>query len=182
TVKSGTGKDSDEDDDENDDDNDEEEETAKDDKETTETGKGGDEVRERGDSENESVDEEEQESRLSEEARRREEEDAKELYRDVNINQGRAFRFEERLRLLETSFNEYRQTNQVAGAVSVIPGIVHQFIDQQLKETVREMEETPLPVYETGADEQKSHHPEWFSQPRKPPSPDRAWNAALPAA
>nr|GEY31497.1 hypothetical protein [Tanacetum cinerariifolium] len=25
-------------------------------------------------------------------------------------------------------------------------------------------------------------HPEWFSQPRKPPSPDRAWNAALPAA
>nr|GFC92146.1 hypothetical protein [Tanacetum cinerariifolium] len=25
-------------------------------------------------------------------------------------------------------------------------------------------------------------HPEWFSQPRKPPSPDRAWNTALPAA
>nr|GFD61866.1 hypothetical protein [Tanacetum cinerariifolium] len=34
-------------------------------------------------------DEEEQESRLSEEARIREEEDAEELYRDVNINQGR---------------------------------------------------------------------------------------------
>nr|GFB80615.1 hypothetical protein [Tanacetum cinerariifolium] len=95
-----------------------------------------------------------------------------------------AFRFEERLRLLETSFNEYRQTNQVAsavaGAVSAIPGIVHQYMDQQLKEAVREtyqkwnsrrslskrwkeieehvqttcqMEETPLPVYETGADE-----------------------------
>nr|GEU56680.1 hypothetical protein [Tanacetum cinerariifolium] len=164
------------------------------------------------DSEKESDDEEEQESRLSEEARLREEEDAEELYRDVNINQGRglqitqsvedthviltsvnpdhpqesssmssfvssmlnplsdeggesiftttssqsvslvppapimtpstiatittsgeapippptipsiilenlptfnsAFRFEERLRLLETSFNEYRQTNQ----------------------------------------------------------------------
>nr|GFC23177.1 hypothetical protein [Tanacetum cinerariifolium] len=41
------------------------------------------------DSENESDDEEEQESRLSEEARIREEEDAEELYRDVNINQGR---------------------------------------------------------------------------------------------
>nr|GFD07120.1 hypothetical protein [Tanacetum cinerariifolium] len=93
---------------------DEEEETAKDDKDTKETGKGGDEVRERGgeseeemetseeeevsfdpiprtpeDSEKESDDEEEQESRLSEEARIREEEDAKELYRDVNINQGR---------------------------------------------------------------------------------------------
>nr|GFB06365.1 hypothetical protein [Tanacetum cinerariifolium] len=41
------------------------------------------------DSEKESDEEEEQESRLSEEARIREEEDAEELYRDVNINQGR---------------------------------------------------------------------------------------------
>nr|GFD45738.1 hypothetical protein [Tanacetum cinerariifolium] len=39
-------------------------------------------------SEKESDDEEEQESRLSEEVRIQEE-DAKELYRDVNINQGR---------------------------------------------------------------------------------------------
>nr|GFB83715.1 hypothetical protein [Tanacetum cinerariifolium] len=53
-------------------------------------------------------------------------------------------------------------------------------------QTTCQMEETPLPVYETGAVEQPivqtSQHPEWFSQPRKPPSPDRAWNAALPAA
>nr|GFB36911.1 hypothetical protein [Tanacetum cinerariifolium] len=49
-----------------------------------------------------------------------------------------AFRFEERLRLLETSFYEYRQTNQVANVVSAIPGIVHQYMDQQMKETVRE--------------------------------------------
>nr|GFD28235.1 hypothetical protein [Tanacetum cinerariifolium] len=39
---------------------------------------------------------------------------------------------------------------------------------------------------EIGADEQPivqtSQYPEWFSQPRKPPSPDRAWNAALPVA
>nr|GFB90445.1 hypothetical protein [Tanacetum cinerariifolium] len=41
------------------------------------------------DSEKESDDEEEQESRLSEEARIQEDEDADELYRDVNINQGR---------------------------------------------------------------------------------------------
>nr|GFC51106.1 hypothetical protein [Tanacetum cinerariifolium] len=41
------------------------------------------------DSEKESDDEEEQESRLTEEARIQEEEDADELYRDVNINQGR---------------------------------------------------------------------------------------------
>nr|GFD35090.1 hypothetical protein [Tanacetum cinerariifolium] len=90
------------------------------------------------DSEKESDNEEEQESRLSEEARLREEEDAEELYRDVNINQGRAFHFEERLRLLETSFNEYRQTNQYADAMSAIPGIVHQYVDQQMKEAVRE--------------------------------------------
>nr|GFC91728.1 hypothetical protein [Tanacetum cinerariifolium] len=52
-------------------------------------------------------------------------------------------------------------------------------------QTTCQMEETPLPVYETGADEQPivqtSQHPEWFSQPRKPPSSDRAWNVALPA-
>nr|GFB24278.1 hypothetical protein [Tanacetum cinerariifolium] len=29
---------------------------------------------------------------------------------------------------------------------------------------------------------QTSQHPKWFSQPRKPPSPDRAWNTALPVA
>nr|GFC78646.1 hypothetical protein [Tanacetum cinerariifolium] len=48
------------------------------------------------------------------------------------------FCFDERLRLLETSFSEYRQTNQFADAVSAIPGIVHQYIDQQMKEAVRE--------------------------------------------
>nr|GEV97970.1 hypothetical protein [Tanacetum cinerariifolium] len=53
-------------------------------------------------------------------------------------------------------------------------------------QTTCQMEETSLPMYETGADDQPivqtSQHPEWFSQPRKPPSPDRAWNTALPAA
>nr|GEV44007.1 hypothetical protein [Tanacetum cinerariifolium] len=73
-VKFGAGKDGDEDDDEDDDDDGEEEETAKDDEADKETGKSGDEERE---------------SRLSKEARIQEEEDAEELYRDVNINQGR---------------------------------------------------------------------------------------------
>nr|GFB18595.1 hypothetical protein [Tanacetum cinerariifolium] len=48
-----------------------------------------------------------------------------------------AFRFEERLRSLETSFSEYRQTNQFADVVSAIPGIVHQYMDQQIKEAVQ---------------------------------------------
>nr|GFB62615.1 hypothetical protein [Tanacetum cinerariifolium] len=131
------------------------------------------------------------ELRLSEEARIQEEEDADELYRDVNINQGRglqvtqnvedshvtltpvnhevhkrvhlcrrdapippptipsiilenlltfnsAFRFDERLRSLETSFSEYRQTNPFVGAVSAIPGIVQQYMTQQMTEVVRE--------------------------------------------
>nr|GFC03974.1 hypothetical protein [Tanacetum cinerariifolium] len=49
-----------------------------------------------------------------------------------------AFRFKERLRVLETSVSEYRQTNQFADAVSAIPGIIHQYMDQQMKEAVRE--------------------------------------------
>nr|GFC72422.1 hypothetical protein [Tanacetum cinerariifolium] len=100
------------------------------------------------DSKKESDDEEEQESKLSEEARIQEEEGAEELYHDVNINQGRGLQVTqnvedthviltpERLRLLETSFSEYRQTNQFADAVSVIPEIIHQYMDQQMKEAV----------------------------------------------
>nr|GFB98678.1 hypothetical protein [Tanacetum cinerariifolium] len=181
-----------------------------------------------------------------------------------------AFRFEERLRLLETSFYEYRQTNQFANAVSVIPGIVHQYMDQQIKEAAREavqiqtdqlqdslqrendeflrnidenmknvlkglvknqvkeqvsrilprVEESVNATLEAELTYQKWNsrrsslkrwkeislssdpmnnktftrraddqpivqtlqHPEWFSQPRKPPLPNRAWNTALPAA
>nr|GFC60466.1 hypothetical protein [Tanacetum cinerariifolium] len=89
------------------------EELAKNDEEDTETGKEGDEVSEsEGESddketrqeeegsfdpiprtpkgsEEESDDEEDQELRLSDEARIQEEEEADELYFDVNINQGR---------------------------------------------------------------------------------------------
>nr|GFC15235.1 hypothetical protein [Tanacetum cinerariifolium] len=44
-------------------------------------------------------------------------------------------------------------------------------------QTTCQMEESSHPVFETGADDQPmvqtSQHPEWFSQPKKPPSPDR---------
>nr|GFC20460.1 hypothetical protein [Tanacetum cinerariifolium] len=53
-------------------------------------------------------------------------------------------------------------------------------------QTTCQMEETPHPLYETGTDDQPivqtSQHPEWFSQPKRPPSPNRAWNTDLPAA
>nr|GFB79058.1 hypothetical protein [Tanacetum cinerariifolium] len=107
TVKAGSERD------EDDDDNDDEEELAKNVDEDTESGKGGDEGSEsEGKSDEEETrqeeeesfdpiprtsegsedkgnDEEDQDLRLSEEARIQEEEEADELYRDVDINQGR---------------------------------------------------------------------------------------------
>nr|GFB56486.1 hypothetical protein [Tanacetum cinerariifolium] len=87
-----------------------------------------------------------------------------ELYRDVNINQGRGlqvtenvedshvtltpvnpdgpqetFRFDERLRSLETTFSEYRQTNPFVDVVSMILGIVPQYMTQQMMEAIREL-------------------------------------------
>nr|GEV53559.1 histone deacetylase 14 [Tanacetum cinerariifolium] len=49
-----------------------------------------------------------------------------------------AFRFDERLRSLETTFFEYRQTNPFVDAMAAIPGIVHQYITQQMTEAVQE--------------------------------------------
>nr|GFB52100.1 hypothetical protein [Tanacetum cinerariifolium] len=43
-----------------------------------------------------------------------------------------------------------------------------------------------LPGVQAGAEDQlivqTSQHPEWFSHPRRPPTPDRNWNKTLPAA
>nr|GFB44180.1 hypothetical protein [Tanacetum cinerariifolium] len=53
-------------------------------------------------------------------------------------------------------------------------------------QTTCQIEEPSHLVFETGADDQTiiqtSQHPEWFSQPKRPPSPDRDWNKTLPAA
>nr|GFB28224.1 hypothetical protein [Tanacetum cinerariifolium] len=52
--------------------------------------------------------------------------------------------------------------------------------------TTCQMEEPSHPVFETGAEDQPivqtSQHPEWFSQPRRPPTPDRDWNKSVAAA
>nr|GEV90790.1 hypothetical protein [Tanacetum cinerariifolium] len=50
---------------------------------------------------------------------------------------GSLFRFDDRLMLLEENFFEVMQTNQFAGAVSAIPGIVQQYMDQRMNETVK---------------------------------------------
>nr|GEY81773.1 hypothetical protein [Tanacetum cinerariifolium] len=52
-------------------------------------------------------------------------------------------------------------------------------------QTTHEMEEPSHPKFETGADDQSiaepSQHREWFSQQKKPPTPDRDWNKTFPA-
>nr|GFC35924.1 hypothetical protein [Tanacetum cinerariifolium] len=52
-------------------------------------------------------------------------------------------------------------------------------------QTTCQMEEPSHPVFETGAEDQPivqtSQHHEWFSHPRKPPTPNRDWNKSLPA-
>nr|GFA52862.1 hypothetical protein [Tanacetum cinerariifolium] len=51
-------------------------------------------------------------------------------------------------------------------------------------QTTCQMDEHSHPVFEIGAEDQPivqtSQHPEWFSQPRKPPTSDRDWNKTLP--
>nr|GEU96800.1 phospholipase-like protein [Tanacetum cinerariifolium] len=47
------------------------------------------------------------------------------------------FRFNERLKSFEASLSEYRQTNPFAEAISNIPSIVHQYMNQQMHEAVR---------------------------------------------
>nr|GEZ50419.1 hypothetical protein [Tanacetum cinerariifolium] len=74
------------------------------------------------------------------------------------------FRFEDRLNSLEANFSEYIQTNPFAEAVSNIPGIVHQYMNQQMTEavsasksafaeepvqTTSQMDEPSYPVFET---------------------------------
>nr|GEZ48115.1 hypothetical protein [Tanacetum cinerariifolium] len=58
------------------------------------------------------------------------------------------------------------------------------FAEEPVQATCQ-MDEPPHLVFETGAEDQPivqtSQHPEWFSQPRKPPTLDRDWNKTLPA-
>nr|GEV13982.1 hypothetical protein [Tanacetum cinerariifolium] len=50
---------------------------------------------------------------------------------------GSLFRFDDRLRSLEENFSEVMQTNQFAGAVSAILGIVQHYMDQRMNEAVK---------------------------------------------
>nr|GEV27977.1 hypothetical protein [Tanacetum cinerariifolium] len=79
-----------------------------------------------------------------------EEDEAEELYKDVNINLGRGIQMgdvhttqeveDSHVTLTSTSeanFSEFMQTNQFVGAVSSIPGIVQRYMDQRMNEAVK---------------------------------------------
>nr|GEZ77194.1 hypothetical protein [Tanacetum cinerariifolium] len=53
------------------------------------------------------------------------------------LNFGSLFGFDHRLKTLEANFSEFVQTNQFAGAISSIPGIVKRFMDQRMNEAVK---------------------------------------------
>nr|GEW36041.1 hypothetical protein [Tanacetum cinerariifolium] len=53
-------------------------------------------------------------------------------------NFGSLFGFDHRLKTLEDNFFKFGQTNQFAGAVSSIPGIVERYMDQRMNEPVKE--------------------------------------------
>nr|GFB75179.1 hypothetical protein [Tanacetum cinerariifolium] len=52
-------------------------------------------------------------------------------------NFGSLFGFDNRLKTSEASLSEFMQTNQFAGAVSAIPGIVQRYMDQRMNEAVK---------------------------------------------
>nr|GEV23592.1 hypothetical protein [Tanacetum cinerariifolium] len=52
-------------------------------------------------------------------------------------NFGSLFGFDHQLKTLEANFFEFTQTNQFAGAVSSILGIVHRYMDQRMNDTVK---------------------------------------------
>ncbi|GKG33890.1 hypothetical protein Tco_0434049, partial [Tanacetum coccineum] len=52
-------------------------------------------------------------------------------------NFGSLFRFDHRLKALEDNFSEFKQTNQFAKAVSLIPGIVDAYLANKMHEAVK---------------------------------------------
>nr|GEY47282.1 hypothetical protein [Tanacetum cinerariifolium] len=97
--------------------------------------------------------EEDQGLRISKEERMQEEDEADELYpsqppipptpipSDVLqtlLTFASVFRFEDRVKSLEVNFSELMWTNQTIEVVSNIPGLVHQYMHQEMTEAVRE--------------------------------------------
>nr|GFC66273.1 hypothetical protein [Tanacetum cinerariifolium] len=72
-----------------------------------------------------------------------------------------------------------------SGSKSRHPSVSESTFAEEPVQTTSQIEEPSHLVLETGAEDQpivQSSHPEWFSQPKKPLTPNRDWNKTLPAA
>nr|GEV56677.1 hypothetical protein [Tanacetum cinerariifolium] len=69
-------------------------------------------------------------------------------------NFGSLFGFDNRLRTLEANFSEFMQTNQFAGAVMSILGIVHRYMDQRINEAVKTIDENMQKIIKEQVKEQ----------------------------
>nr|GEV83799.1 retrovirus-related Pol polyprotein from transposon TNT 1-94 [Tanacetum cinerariifolium] len=69
-------------------------------------------------------------------------------------NFGSLFRFDHRLKTLEANFSEFMQTNQFVGAVSAILGIVQRYVDQQINEAVKTIDENMQKIIKEQVKEQ----------------------------
>nr|GEZ58933.1 hypothetical protein [Tanacetum cinerariifolium] len=168
------------------------------------------------DSEDDGNGEEDQGLRITEEERLNEEEEAEELYRDVNINQGRGIQEtldveDSHVTLTLVHPNGQQESSSVSSQfvtsmlnppsdADVMMMMIRKKKDPPLDQTeglrdgenvsasesafaeepvqtISQMDEPSYPVFETGTDDQtivqSSQHPEWFSQPKKPPTLDR---------
>ncbi|GJU77965.1 hypothetical protein Tco_1275035 [Tanacetum coccineum] len=56
-------------------------------------------------------------------------------------NFGSLFEFDHRLNILETDFSEFKQTNQFASAVSLIPGIIDAYLANKMHEAVKTIDQ-----------------------------------------
>nr|GEV38062.1 hypothetical protein [Tanacetum cinerariifolium] len=130
-----------------DDDDDDEEEIARID-EHDDTGRGGDDDEKSGSdeesekSEDDGDDEQEHGLKDGEEERLTDKKEAEELYRDVDINQGRGIQVSQEINdshvtLTPVNPDEFCQMNPFAEIISTIPGIVNQYMSWQMKEEVR---------------------------------------------
>nr|GEW19158.1 hypothetical protein [Tanacetum cinerariifolium] len=158
--------------------------------------------------------EEDQGLRIGEEERMQEEEDAKELYCDVDINQGRGLQVSQETEYFHVILTPTQSDAQqeISSTSSFMTNLLNPItvLDRGSKrqreggeyasastpsepatgkepvQTTCQMEEPSHPVFETGAVDQPiiqtTQHPEWFSQPKRPPTPDRDWNKSVPAA
>nr|GEZ51961.1 hypothetical protein [Tanacetum cinerariifolium] len=171
-------------------------------------------------SEDEGDGEEYQSLKIGEEERLNEEEEADELYRNVDINQGRGLQVNQEVEdshVILTPINSDGQREDddqegpsagsdrgskrrregakhasastptepatrsacrsTTGSQSRQPSASESALVEEPVQPTCQIEEPSHPVFKTGADDQPiiqtTQHPEWFSQPRRPPTPDQ---------